>query len=121
MYICYNKLGDFMEYTSFPTRLKIKTDNPILDFYRKCLKSLNKEVELANFDVTKVYINPKDSVILRKALISHIKHTEKKLPSKMLKAQVELFLLQFGPAEKNSVPSGIVFIDFENLYVKESE
>lgn len=110
-----------MNYVNFPNRLKVKTDNPILDLYRKCLKSLNKEVKLTNFDVTKVYVNPKDYKILRKALTSHIKHTEKKLPSRRVKAEVEFFLLQYGPSERNSVPSGLIFIDFENLYTKESE
>lgn len=107
-----------MQCIGFPTRLKIKTGNPILDFYRKCLKSLNKEIKLDKLDVTKVYISPKDLNILRKALTAHIKHIKKKITSKKLKSLVELFLFQFGPAEKNSVPSGLVFIDVENLYVE---
>lgn len=121
MYICYNKQEVVMNYVSFPSRLKVKTDNPILDLYRKCLKSLNKEIKLANFDVTKVYVNPKDYNILRKALTLHVKHVEKKLASKRVKAEVEFFLLQYGPTERNSVPSGLVFIDLENLYTKESK
>ena len=108
-----------MDYISFPTRLKIKTGNPIIDFYSKCLKSLNKPDVLKGFDVTKVYVNPKDYKKLEQSLRLHIKHTEKRLPKKRVDYQVSMFLLQFGPVEKNSVPTGIVYINTKDLYIEE--
>jgi len=108
-----------MDYTSFPKRLKVKTGNPVLDFYCKCLKSLNKPEILKGLDVCKVYVNQKDYKNLERQLRLHIKYTNKGIPKKTLDYQVGLFLLQYGPVEKNSVPTGIVYIDTKNLYGEE--
>jgi hypothetical protein len=106
-----------MKIIKFPTRLKIKTDNPIIDFYRKCLKSLGKSEDLKNLDVTKFTVNPKDYKRLSQFLSKNIKHTYTGITNKRLSIETGFFLLQFGPCERETVPEGSVLIDLNNLYV----
>jgi hypothetical protein len=105
-----------MKIIKFPTRLKVKTGNPILDFYSKCLKSLGKPNILKNLDVTKFTVNPKDYKKFSKLLGKHIKNNYTGISNKRVKIEISLFLLQFGPCERDSVPEGSVLINTKNLY-----
>lgn len=107
-----------MRILKFPTRLKIKTENPIIDFYSKCLKSLGKSTNIKGLDVTKFTVNPKDYKKLSTFTFQHFKNTYPFLTKKRIKTEVSFFLLQFGPCEKETVPEGSVLVDLKNLYVR---
>jgi hypothetical protein len=107
-----------MKIIKFPTRLKIKTGNPVIDFYRKCLKSLGKSDDLKNLDVTKFTVNPKDYKKLSQFLSKNIRHTYTGITNKRVNIEISMFLLQFGPCEREAVPEGSVLIDLKNLYVR---
>jgi hypothetical protein len=110
-----------MKVIKFPTRLKVKTGNPILDFYSKCLKLLGYPNQLKNLDVTKFSVNPKDYKKLEKLLASHMKNELKTqyagITNKRMSIEISYFLLQFAPCERESVPEGSVLVDLNNLYV----
>jgi hypothetical protein len=107
-----------MKIIKFPTRLKIKTGNPVLDFYSKCLKSLGKPIIMKGLDVTKFTVNQKDYKKLSRFVFQHFKNTYPFLAKKRVDAEVSWFLLQYGPCERETVPEGSVLVDLRNLYVR---
>jgi hypothetical protein len=109
-----------MKIIKFPTRLKIKTGNPVLDFYSKCLKSLGKPNILKNLDVTKFTVHQKDYKKLTKFMNQHFKNMYSGITSKRLSIEVGFFMLQFGPCERATVSEGSVLIDTSRLYVEEN-
>ena len=44
----------------FPTRLKFSKENPVVDFYKKCMKQVNGSESVDNVQVTAFTVNPKD-------------------------------------------------------------
>lgn len=109
-----------MKIIKIPTRLKIKTGNPVLDFYGKCLKSLGKPIILKNLDVTKFTVHPKDYKKLTKFMNQHFKNMYSGISSKRISIETGFFMLQFGPCERETVSEGSVLIDTSRLYVEEN-
>jgi hypothetical protein len=100
---------------NFPTRLKYSKENPIVNFYEKCMKSaFNKGIDAV--DVTAFCINVKDYSKLKKLLDKHLKINYPNLSFKKRKFEVGLILLDIGPRVSKKIDPGSVEIDEEKLY-----
>lgn len=109
---------------NFPKRLKYSKINPLEDFYSKCLKNLQKystikevtSLELLNIQVWAFSVNGQDYKRLRDLVRKHVKKQYPDLPIKKLFFNTELIMLDIGPRVDNSIKSGEVKVNLENLY-----
>ena len=104
------------KYLTFPKRIKYAKDNPIVDFYKKCMKVAFDNPDVTGVQVWAFEINPKDYKKLEKLLKIHIQKTFPDLPYKKLQFEKSLILLDIGPRICKNVVEGLVRINMEELY-----
>ena len=100
----------------FPKKIRSTNHNPIVDFYSKCLKLSNIDLDLDNIQITAFIVNPKDFNILKKKLFKFLKGRYSKLSFQQLKFEVDVTLIDFGPRVSSLVEQGTVVID--EVYIK---
>lgn len=100
---------------SFPKRIKFSKDNPVIDFYKKTVKTAFNHDNLTDMDVTAFCINPKDYSKLKNLLTKHVKKNFN-LKTTKIQFEVGMFLLDLGPRTSKEVEEGFVEIDEVNLY-----
>lgn len=115
MYICYNILGGVMV-IQFPKRLKFSKENPIVDFYKKCMLQINDTSVVDNVNVTAFTVNPQDYKKLNEILKKHIKKCFPFLTPTKLKFEMGMVMLDIGPRVSKDVKIGTVLVDKEELY-----
>lgn len=99
----------------FPTRIKFSKENPIEDFYKKCMNLAFNKTEIKDVDVTSFCVHPKDYSKLKKLLAKHVKKNFI-VTHKRLLFETGMFLLNYGPRTSKLVEEGTVEIDEDNLY-----
>lgn len=100
----------------FPKRLKLSKENPIIDFYKKCMQQINNTSNLDNVNVTAFTVNPKDYKKLNQALKKHMRKNYPTLPEKKIKFEMGMFMLDIGPRVNSTAPEGSVLVNEEELY-----
>lgn len=104
------------KYINFPSRLKYAKENPIVDFYKKCMKVAFEKNDIANVRVWAFEVNQKDYKKLSNLLKIHIKKLYPFLPYKKSNVERGLILLDIGPRVSKDVEPGVVRINIEELY-----
>lgn len=100
----------------FPKRIKYAKENPVIDFYRKCMKSAFDTELLNGVNVCAFTIHPSDYKKLKKLLEKHIKRNYPYLEKGLLRLEVEMYMLDLGPVEDKSRTRGTVSINEKELY-----
>lgn len=104
----------------FPKRIKYAKEHPLYDFYRKCLRAIDKQSEdLSGVQVWAFSINPKDEKILKDLLKKHIKKNYTHIPYKKLNYTIALETLNIGPRLDKKVEVGTVSINLTEIYSNE--
>jgi hypothetical protein len=104
------------KYINFPTRIKYAKENPVVDFYKKCMKMGFEKNDLTGVQVWAFEVNAKDYKKLANLLKTHIKKSYPDLPYKKLRFEKELILLDIGPRICKDVEQGLVRINLGELY-----
>jgi hypothetical protein len=104
------------KYVEFPKRIKYAKENPVVDFYKKCMKKAFDNPEIANVQVWAFEVNQKDYKKLEALLKKHIKRMYPSLPYKKLQLEKSLILLDIGPRVSKDVVPGLVRINLGELY-----
>lgn len=109
----------------FPKRLKFSKENPIIDFYKKCMIQIDNTEAIDDVQVTAFTVNPKDYTKLNKILKKHYAKNYPFLKARKLKFEIGMVMLDIGPRVNKLVTEGYVLVDEEDLYgnfeVKEYE
>lgn len=107
-----------MKKIKFPKRLKYISENPVYNFYERCMKSGYNRKLIPNkpINVSAFFVNPKDYTKLRKLLEKFAKSQYDYLNLKRIKLAVSYELLDIGPVEDKNVKEGTVMINTERLY-----
>lgn len=103
-------------YIFFPKRIKYAKENPIVDFYKKCMKKAFDSDNIENVQVWAFEVNSKDYKKLENLLRLHIKKTYPGLPHKRLMFEKSMILLDIGPRVSKEVVAGVVRINKKELY-----
>jgi len=101
---------------NFPKRLKFSKENPITDFYKKCIFQINNTTYVDNIQVIAFTVNPKDYKKLCNILKKHIKKNYPILNSIKIKFEVDMFMLDLGPRVNKKIQEGTVLVNEEELY-----
>lgn len=104
------------KYIQFPTRIKYAKENPVVDFYKKCMKKAFDSTDISNVQVWAFEVNQKDYKKLDKLLKIHIKKLFPDLPYKKLQFEKSMILLDIGPRVSSDVQIGLVRVNLEELY-----
>jgi hypothetical protein len=105
-----------MQYIKFPRNLKRISDNPLIDFYKKCMGRAGLSSNLNGVSVMAFTINPKDYSYLKKLCITYVKRRYPSFNKKRLTFEIEMAFLDIGPIESNKIAKGQVQIDNARLY-----
>lgn len=100
----------------FPTRLKFSKENPIIDFYKKCMIQINGSKEVDNVQVVAFTVNPRDYNKLKNTLKKHIKKNYPMLKGRKVKFEIGMVMLDIGPRINKNVEEGQVLVDEGELY-----
>ena len=103
-------------YITFPKRIKYAKENPLVDFYKKCMKAAFNNPDVTGVQVWAFEVNPKDYKKLEKLLKTHIKKIYPNLPYKKAKFEKGMILLDIGPRISRDVEPGLVRINIRELY-----
>ncbi len=101
---------------AFPKRIKYAKDNPIIDFYKKCMKSAFDRDSINGVNVCAFSVNPTDYKKLKNLLKKHTKKKYPYLKGNVLKIEVNMYLLDLGPVEDSKIKKGSVNIKVMELY-----
>lgn len=116
MYICYNNDKERSMVIKFPNRLRFSKENPIVDFYKKCMVQINGSKEIDNVQVVAFTVNPRDYNKLKNTLKKHIKKNYPMLKGAKVKFEVGMVMLDIGPRVNKTVTEGFVLVNEEELY-----
>jgi hypothetical protein len=100
----------------FPNRLKCSKENPIVDFYKKCMIQVNGTDRVDNVQVTAFTVNPKDYKKLNELLKKHYKKNYPFLKANKLKFEIGMVMLDIGPRVNKSIAEGFVLVEEDELY-----
>jgi hypothetical protein len=103
-------------YIQFPKRIKYAKENPIVDFYKKCMKKAFGNSGIDNVQVWAFEVCRKDYKKLEHLLKSYIKKNYPLLPYKQLMFEKSMILLDIGPRISREVQEGTVRINKKELY-----
>lgn len=101
----------------FPSRIKYAKENPIVNFFEKCMKTAFND-GIDGVDVTAFSVNIKDYSKLKKLLHKHLKINYPNLSYKKRSFEVGLILLDIGPRVDKNVKVGTVEINESVVYAK---
>lgn len=104
------------KYINFPSRIKYAKENPLVDFYQKCMRKAFNNSDVTGVQVWAFEVNQKDYKKLEKLLKTHIQRIYPDLPYKKLRLEKSLILLDIGPRVCKDVEIGLVRINIEELY-----
>lgn len=104
------------KHIKFPTRIRYTKENPVVDFYKKCMRSAFNSSDVSGVQVWSFEVNSIDYKKLENLLKKHIKKTFPELPYRKLKLEKSMILLDIGPRICNDVASGFVRINLMELY-----
>lgn len=105
-----------MNYIKFPRKLKRITDNPLIDFYKKCMGQIGLPPNLKGVSVMAFTINPKDYNYLKNLCTVYVKRKYPNLNRKRITFEIEMSFLDIGPAVSTKIAEGRVQIDSTKLY-----
>ena len=103
-------------YVEFPKRIKYAKENPLIDFYKKCMKKAFSNPDVSNVQVWAFEVNQKDYKKLELLLKNHIKRKYPYLPHKKLQFEKSMILLDIGPRVSRDIEPGLVGINIRELY-----
>lgn len=100
----------------FPKRLKFSKENPIVDFYKKCMLQITGKSMVDNVDVTAFTVNPKDYKKLNQALKKHLQKNYPFLSVKKIKFEIDMTMLDIGPRVHKLASEGFVLVEEDRIY-----
>jgi hypothetical protein len=104
------------KYIEFPKRIKYAKENPVVNFYKKCMKKAFNNPDVTNVQVWAFEVNGSDYKKLQKLLKIHLQKNYPNLPYKKLEFEKSLILLDIGPRVCKDVTRGFVRINIGELY-----
>lgn len=105
-----------MRYIKFPKKLKRIKENPLLDFYKKCLINAGVSSNLNGVSVVAFTVHPKDYKYLKSLCAVYLKNRYPTLKKKRIAFELEMSFLDIGPVVSSKITEGFVEININRLY-----